>query len=270
MIRIEEDAGWRLVEHREHARLAGEFARQWGNAEFAPPEPRDDILLAVTRHDDAWSERDASPAVTREGRPAAFSSELVGSYSAFEEIDLADYLAVRARATEAVARDNPFAAIIVSMHTVNLLTEQADLRGLSAPMRAIHQDFVAGQRERQGELAAQVATHREGVTAEPMLTRAFCFLQVCDSLSLVACVRFTAPIVLRHEHPRRDGRLTRLLCTPLGQDVYRVSPYPFARDGLTAEVPTKWIKGRRFADAAALRAAYHAAAVEPLAITIVR
>src|SRR5579863_7051680 len=122
MIRIETDAGWILVEHREHARLAGRFAARWGNAAFAVPEPRADVLVAVMRHDDAWAERDALPFLTRQGRPSAFSRELVGTYSAFEEIDLADYLAVRGRAAEAVAADNPYAAIIISMHTVDLLT----------------------------------------------------------------------------------------------------------------------------------------------------
>jgi hypothetical protein len=136
VIRVKEPGGWMLVGHRDHARFAGELARQWGNAEFAPPEPFADILVAVARHDDAWAERDAAPCLTREGRPSAFSHELVGTYSAFEEIDLADYLAVRGQATEAVAADNPYAAIIVSMHTVNLLTEQADLRGLSDQDRA--------------------------------------------------------------------------------------------------------------------------------------
>jgi hypothetical protein len=42
--------------------------------------------------------RDAAPQITRQGKPSAFSTKLVGKYSAFEEIDLADYLAVRDRA----------------------------------------------------------------------------------------------------------------------------------------------------------------------------
>jgi hypothetical protein len=96
--RIETDTGWILVEHPEHARLAGRFAAHWGNAEFAPGAEGKDVLTAVARHDDAWASRDAEPFLTREGRPSAFSRELVGKYSAFEEIDLADYLAVRGRA----------------------------------------------------------------------------------------------------------------------------------------------------------------------------
>jgi Protein of unknown function (DUF3891) len=272
MIRMAEPAGWILVGHRDHARLAGELARHWGNAGFAPPEPRADLLVAVARHDDAWAQRDAEPGLTREGRPGAFSHELVGTYSAFEEIDLADYLAVRGRATEAVAADNPYAAIIVSMHTVNLLTEQADLRGLAAEKLALHAAFIAGQRRRQAELIAQVAASagRAADVAPAALQRAFEFLQVCDNLSLIVCVDFPRPITLRHTHPRRDGTLTPLHCTPLGAGAYRVAPYPFDADELLLSVPGRRVRGLTFADETAFRAAYAAAPEEPRPVRIVR
>ena len=116
MIRIATETGYTLVPHQEHARLAGRFAAHWGNDVFpapAAPEVMPHVLAAVARHDDAWAVRDAAPFLTREGRPSAFTRELVGTYSAFEEIDLADYLAVRGAATEAVAAEDPFAAILV-------------------------------------------------------------------------------------------------------------------------------------------------------------
>ena len=47
--------------------------------------------------------------ITRQGKPSAFSIELVGKYSAFEEIDLADYLAVRDRAVRIIAEKDPYA-----------------------------------------------------------------------------------------------------------------------------------------------------------------
>ena len=94
------------------------------------------------RHDDAWAARDAEPSVTREGRPEAFSRELVGAYSAFEEINLRDYLAVRGRAAKAVAAENPFAAVVISMHTVDLLTARADLSALSEGDRNLHRRFI--------------------------------------------------------------------------------------------------------------------------------
>jgi hypothetical protein len=269
MIRVQESNGWLLAEHRDHARLAGDFGRHWGNGEFAPPEPHDAVLVAVYRHDDAWVERDAQPALTPAGLPGAFSRELVGSYSAFEEIDLADYLRVRGRATEAVAAGHPFAAVVVSMHTVNLLTEQADLSKLSAADLALHTEFIAGQRRRQTELAAQARQQQPEVT-DAVFQRAFEFLQACDNLSLLACSRYPEPRELRHRHPRRDGSPATLRCTPLGDDTYRVTPFPFGADEFELNVPCRRVPGTTFASGEDFRARYAAAPVESLRVRIVR
>ena len=270
MIRIETDSGWTLVEHREHARLAGRLAEHWGNAEFAAPEPRADILEAVARHDDAWAARDASPVLTREGRPSAFSRELVGKYSAFEEIDLADYLAVRGRAAESVAADNPYAAVIISMHTVDLLTGRADLSGLGGYEIGLHRAFVERQRLWQGELARSLASRPETseAAAPARLLRAFEFLQACDSLSLTVCSRFPQPIPLRHLHPRKDGTLAAIECTPLGNDTYRLSPNPLDSDGMVFDLPCRHVPGRGFASLEAFRSAYAATPVSILKVTI--
>jgi hypothetical protein len=272
MIRIETDTDWILIEHREHAHLAGRMAAHWGNAEFAPPEPRADILVAVMRHDDAWALRDAEPSLTREGRPSAFSRELVGKYSAFEEMDFADYLAVRGRAAQAVAEDKPYAAVIISMHTVSLLTTQADLSTLSEHELEMHQRFIEEQRLLQTLLIEKMAddSAQPAALKPASFRRAFEFLQACDSLSLAACVRYPIAKPLRHRHPRRDGSLVTLDCVPLGGDRYRITPFPFDADELALEVPSRRIPGKVFAGAEAFREAYAAAPVVPLPVVVVR
>ena len=92
MLRMESETGWWLTTHPHHARLAGAFAAAWGNHAFRRPEPRARVLYGISTHDDGWAARDENPSITRQGKPSAFSSELVGKYSAFEEIDIADYL----------------------------------------------------------------------------------------------------------------------------------------------------------------------------------
>jgi hypothetical protein len=196
----------------------------------------------------------------------------VGKYSAFEEIDLGDYLAVRGNATEAVAQDNPYAAVIISMHTVDLLSLQMDPRGLGETDKALLHGFIDGQQRRQAELTAALGLSgtRDGDLAKPGFRRAFEFLQACDSLSLAACVRFPDPIPLRHRHPRRDSTLAELVCTPLGDDTYRIDPYPFDGDELLFEAPCREIRGRFFEDEAAFRAAFAGAPIAHLRIRIVR
>jgi hypothetical protein len=261
MIRVPEPGGWLLVSHQEHALLAGRFAAQWGNEDFAAPEPREAIVTAVARHDDGWIGRDAAPSVTPEGLPSAFSQELVGTYAAFEEVGLADYLRVRGEATEAVARDNPYAAILISMHTVNLLTQQMDPATLGPEGRDLHHTFVEGQRRRQAELRAKLALDVawRPFLEDAVLERAFRFLQCCDNLSLLCCARFPRPATLRHAHPDRLGRPVEFHFQPLnGGHLFRVHPSPFAPGEMKVRVPGRYVRGERFASDSALRAAWTA------------
>src|SRR5271155_3562974 len=149
MLRLETDTGYWLVTHVDHANLAGDFATQWGNGLFRSPEPRASVLKGISRHDDGWRERDAHPQITRQGKPSAFSVELVGKYSAFEEIDLADYLAVRDRAVRLIAKEDPYAAVLVSMHTFNLLTERADRSTIASAHLPMLDDFLLQQKTLQ-------------------------------------------------------------------------------------------------------------------------
>jgi hypothetical protein len=117
MLRLESDTGWWLITHQEHAHLAGAFAEHWGNNAFRRPEPRAQVLLAINAHDDGWAMRDNAPSITRDGKPKAISTELVGKYAAHEEIDLADHLAdrlaVRGRDVSLMAEREPYAALLI-------------------------------------------------------------------------------------------------------------------------------------------------------------
>src|SRR5208283_5507222 len=156
MLRRQTRNGWWLVTHPDHARLAGAFAARWGNERFPPAEPRERVLEGIARHDDGWAARDAKPQITRQGKPSAFSVELVGKYSAFEEIDLADYLAVRDRAVRLIAAEDPYAALLISMHTYNLLTEHADRTTITPAQLPLLDQFLEQQRSLQQALRLQI------------------------------------------------------------------------------------------------------------------
>src|ERR1700728_4257199 len=149
MLRMETETGWWLIKHPDHAELAGAFAAAWGNALSRKPEPRERVLLGIARHDDGWAARDAHPVITRQGKPSAFSIELVGKYSAFEEIDLAEYLAVRERAVRMIAERDPYAGLLIAMHTYNLLTAHADRSTIALEGLLLLDSFLENQRAYQ-------------------------------------------------------------------------------------------------------------------------
>ena len=164
MLRLETDTGWWLVTHPDHARLAGAFAERWGNDQFLRPEPRTHVLKGIACHDDGWAARDAVPQITRQGKPSAFSTELVGKYSAFEEIDLSDYLAVRSRAVRLIAAEDPYAAVLISMHTYSLLNDHADRSTIAPDQLPLLDDFLVQQKALQQSLLKQI-------TADDRFTR---------------------------------------------------------------------------------------------------
>lgn len=256
MIRAETKSGWKLVTHPDHARLAGRVAEAWGNERFARPEPFASILYAVDHHDDGWLLRDASPHLTREGKPEAFTRTLVGGYAAFEEIDLPSYLQVRGAATDAVAKVDPVAGVIVSMHTVNLLTEQANLDSIRPDHREAHRAFIEQQCAWQKQTAAIL-----GLEAD-RLQRGFEFLQACDNLSLILCADYRDPVTLRHAHPDRSGQRVTIGCHGLNESTWQLDPWPFAGNRLTLEVPFREVDRSACAHLTLFRSAFATAPVE--------
>ncbi len=271
MIRIEEQDGWTLIAHRDHARLAGAFASRWGNADFPPPRPHAEVLLAVSRHDDAWAERDRVPKLTREGLPSAFSKELVGTYSAFEEIDLADYLAVRDRAVRLVAEQDAYAALLVSMHTYNLLTERADRSTIVPEQLPLLDSFLAGQKSLQQRLLGRLQDDPGLAPEEKSRMRIednFRLLQATDNLSLLSCVNYDKAATLLHPLRLKDGGTATVAVEALGERIFRLAPYPLDVSPLTVEFPARHVAWKVFAEAEWLQERYAEAEVEKLSVTI--
>ncbi|MEO0509984.1 MAG: DUF3891 family protein [Verrucomicrobiota bacterium] len=264
MLRLEKDGGWILVTHREHAKLAGHFAEAVDTTRFAKPGPVDSVIHAVFHHDDSWIRRDAEPFLTPEGLPSAFSRELVGSYDAFEEIDMEDYLAVRGEATEAAAMEDRFAGILISMHTDNLLTEQADLSALSEEEMDIHGRFISQQRARRLELIEELL--RQGMDASHLskenLREGFEFLQACDSFSLYACTDFPEPIELRHGLSRVSGEKVEVVFRRIDKTTHTLDPWPFVEPSIRLKIDARFVPGFDFPSLAAFRQAYAEAVVD--------
>lgn len=271
MLRMESETGWWLITHPDHARLAGAFASAWGNEQFRRPEPRARVLHGISTHDDGWAARDAHPSVTRQGKPSAFSIELVGKYSAFEEIDIAEYLAVRDRAVRIIADQDPYAGLLISMHTYSLLTDHADRSTMAPEGIAALDAFLDRQRAYQRELRSAVAADDSLAPiarAERTILDHFRLLQACDNLSLLACVAYASPAHLLHPLPLNDGTTAEVRVHPIAPRHFRLSPWPFAEPELRFTFPARHIEGMTFASSAELAAAYAATPEQQLAVAL--
>jgi len=271
MLRMESETGWWLITHPDHARLAGEFAAAWGNAEFRRPEPRARVLKGIACHDDGWADRDAHPSITRQGKPSAFSTELVGKYSAFEEIDIEDYLAVRERAVRIIAEEDAYAGLLISMHTYNLLTAHADRSTIDVDGLLMLDAFLERLRAYQDELRATIAADAslaEAEKSEQAITEHFRLLQACDNLSLLTCVAFDGPANLLHPLPLVDGGTAEVQVLPVGPREFRLTPWPFAEPTMEFSFPARHVEGRLFADSRSLDATFQAAEAQRLTVRL--
>lgn len=271
MLRLETETGWWLVTHPDHARLAGAFAERWGNDLFLPPEPREHVMRGIARHDDGWVARDTAPQITRQGKPSAFSTELVGKYSAFEEIDLADYLAVRDRAVRLIAAEDPYAAVLISMHTHSLLHDHADRSTIAPSQLPLLDQFLADQRSLQDSLRQQIAANpklKPEHKSDDAILDHFHLLQANDNLSLLTCVDFQNPANLLHALPTRDGRRVPVQVRSVGTRRFILEPYPFAERAITFQFPARHAKGKLFSSARELQNAFEAAPREMLSVMV--
>jgi hypothetical protein len=271
MLRSRADGGWWLVTHPDHAHLAGEVAKYWGNDSFASPEPREHVLRGISCHDDGWRARDAQPVITRLGTPAAFSVELVGKYSAFEDIDLPAYLAVRREAVELMAKLDPYAAILISMHTYNLLSERADRSTIREAELPVLDAFLAEQLSLQAALRDQLIAEDKLPPAHlehSSLHRHFQLLQACDNLSLLSCVDFDGQATLLHPFVTSGGATTEIEVQRIGDRIFRLSPYPFSQPEISFTFPARFVPTETFASSEDLREALKCADTVDVSVTI--
>ena len=270
MIRLATSDGWWLITHPDHAHLAGEFAAAWGNVLFAVPEPRSHVLRGIYRHDNGWLKRDAAPAITLEGKPVAFSTELVGTYAAFEEIDLADYLAVRREAVLAMAEEDPFAAILISMHTHNLLSERADRSTIRPEQLPLLDGFLVEQLDLQGKLRKHLLDTAEFLPRQldQVLTENFRLLQATDNLSLLSCVDFEKPATLLHPLRTERGDAQQVTVQRKAERSFRLSPYPLREPEMRFVLRARFVRVRRFTSSTELADRLAAAPMQTLEVTI--
>lgn len=271
MLRLESETGYWLITHPDHAHLAGAFAEHWGNGRFARPKPLQHVLHAIHVHDNGWTTRDAQPSLTRAGKPSAFSVELVGKYSAFEEIDLEDYLAVRERAVSELEKQDPYAALLVSMHTYNLLTERADRSTIQPEQLPLLDAFLERQHQRQERLRQAVrsdASFTQEETQDSTIQDNFRLLQACDNLSLLSCVAYMQPASLLHPQRLIDGTNTEVAVTPLEPRRFALAPYPFDLPRFKVSLSARHVPGKIFDSLESFRELYRQAPLETIEVVI--
>lgn len=198
MIRRDDGGDWLLIDQIQHAKLAAEIARAWGNERFKPlardlpaalaarsderPDEdwrlaRLDIQVAVSRHDDGWGQWDWAPRVDpRTGRPRDF-----------REMRMEDATAIWTKSVSACTKLFPISAYAISRH-FGYLAEQVrgsgrhDAEDLAAVAR-----FLGQQAALRAQLEGQSARYGWQNVFSRHRELAYRTVQFFDRVSLWLC-----------------------------------------------------------------------------------
>jgi hypothetical protein len=164
---------WQVVLQIDHEDLSGDFARAW--SERGPRH--DSLTVAAARHDDGWAVWERAPRLEETGKPVNFL-----------DVDVTSHLAFYRAGIAAIAEQDPYAGLLVSMHGAGIYQQRYGRDpslGLSraAEVQELIDAFVAEQESGYDERIEQA-----GVSDDERW-RDYELLQLYDRLSLYFCMR---------------------------------------------------------------------------------
>jgi hypothetical protein len=216
LIRPEPDGSFLAIGQASHAWLSGQLARTWGNEEFGPVEPWEEVCLGAEQHDVGWAEWDLEPKLDpATGRPHTFIS-----------LPLPEKLELWSGAARKMLSQSRYAALLVSMHGTALYER---FPPDEASEQQLVQRFVEEQRALQAKLA--VAFEPDQVRRNQKLVFAW------DYISLALCLGW-APAEVK-DVPTASGDPVTLQLSEDGQ----LDPWPFRDEHVELKV-----EGRRWED----------------------
>ncbi len=276
MIRRDEGRDWLLITQADHAAVAARLAGHVGGRRFAPlGAAREAVVTAAARHGDGWREADDAdpPPVDGRGRPLD-AADAPGSAA------LAAWAASADAAADPAAPHAPYAGLLVSLYALAQSVRSDRLFNLADP----HQLFALNkfqhrEVERQGQLRRAVGLPLDvplhhGVAdpgtsaADDRLAYHFRLLQVVTTASLCACRGLPGGVELDGvmPAPAAAGRRLRVGCDRAGE--VRLSPWPFDVGRLELTIRGRRLPTRPTATVEAYRAAWAAADVVTVPITV--
>lgn len=275
MIRRQTSEGYWLFAQHDHAVLAGDLARQLGNAQFAPPEPFEPVIQGIANHDAGWPLHDAHPTLS----PAKIPLDV------FESARQITHRVWLESANRATAID-PYAGLLVCLHGLALsaMSVSTNQPAKFDPQQLRQQfdlnKFQHQMIERLERLRPQVGLRidrplrlglADGWTepAEDRLRHNFRLLQAMDLLSLSICCTTPPDFIPGHVHTRPGSPTVKLQATRPTPHELRVSPWPFGVRRFEVSVPYRVVPERTYQSDAELQVVYATAETKTLAVTIV-
>jgi Protein of unknown function (DUF3891) len=220
-----------------HAWLSGQIIRAWGNNEFGPVTPYEDVCLAAEQHDLGWLMWERSPTRDPEtGRPHSF-----------RQLTVAAHTGIWSRGTAMALALGRYPALLVSLHGTGLYAN-FNAATADAGDRATVREFLTEQQKIQRRLIASLRLdeHLDQFSGDDMIERNRRLVRAADRMSIAICsgmqdlaIRSDGPFEATvKDVPTAAGEIDlRLLMVDADMTNVVVTPWPFAapRVRLTCE-----------------------------------
>lgn len=224
------------IPQSQHAAVAGQMARAWGNIDFPVPEPQDSVCMAAERHDDGMIAFDREPERDPE----------TGLPRDFMKMPLETWLECWRRGPREVGADQPYAGLLVSLHGVHLLGYRqidADDEEANRLVEAYRDEQTALQDELR-EAAAQIPACKPCLSEERIETNRR-LIAAWDAMSLAVCMPRLPDDVEAVPLERGEMKITMTSVGATGgdQQVIEVDPWPFSADSVPLAAAGRRLEG---------------------------
>ena len=230
-----------IITMENHTQLSGQFATAFGNQEFDPIEPRDQMLHMIKNHDIGWRELDSE----------AYRDPKTGLPYNLVETPFSYIAKTSAASPEINSQHHPYCGLISSMHSWGLyngrygMSDKVLLDGLAAENRATADKLLEGEKIRQESLKKLLGSDvimSEWVT-ESRLMLNYKLLQFFDTLALYFnCVHDDARENTTYSHiPAGIGKDVDIKIEKLDEGLYGLNPFPFQGKSLDISFSGKYM-----------------------------
>lgn len=228
---------WLLFSQPEHARVAWQLASAWKFEGDLALLPREETLAAVLTHDDGWKTWEANLQVDAQGKPIEF-----------DEMPLADSLAIWAESIDLGAKREPLIGYAIAGHFVALL-ERFNTWKDNPGRASLAKDFLITQSQRMTEFFDAWQTENPAQNTKAIADLAVGCVQFFDMLSLwmLAAERHEATTFVLGDGPG-------ITFDPDEPGLVIATPWPFTGDTLWITANGRSIPMQRYDTAAALHA----------------
>jgi hypothetical protein len=245
MLHRSSNEGLVCITQPNHAWVAGELARAWGNEQFGQFVPSKEVCLGAEQHDIGWLPWEQSPTLNRQtGYPHRFS-----------ELPTQVHLEIWSGAKRLAMPWGRYATLLVSLHGTGLYER---IRGWqnSPESRQLVEEFLESEYTFQQQLIATLnndSYYAPYVTPE-VLRRNQKLVATWDALSLILCQNLPGEQQVESV-PMADGE-TLLKVTKINDDPHQItiSPWPFQESEVTLVYEGRLLR-ETFTDETAMREA---------------